>query len=92
MLVLFDLVVVGGVEQQLLNVCRLQSVGAQVHQDLPQLVGGQFQVGDEDGCREGEEEEDEWEGRSGGFLAQFLNLLKRNTVLLLCRDKPSYLL
>lgn len=60
-LVLFDLLLVGGVEQQLLDVRRLQPVGAQGHQDLPQLGRGQLQVGDEDGCREDEEEEDEEE-------------------------------
>ena len=51
LLVLFDLVVVGGVEQQLLDVGRLQSVCGHVHQDLTQLSGGELQMGDEDGCR-----------------------------------------
>lgn len=58
-LVLLDLLLVGGVEQQLLDVRRLQPVGAQGHQDLPQLGRGELQVGDEDGCREDEEDEDE---------------------------------
>lgn len=54
LLVLFDLVVVGGVEQQLFNVSGLQPVRAHLHQDLTQLAGGELQMGDEDGCR-GEE-------------------------------------
>lgn len=56
LLVLFDLVVVRSVEQQLLDVSGLQPVGGHVHQDLAQLGGGELQMGDEDGCREEEEE------------------------------------
>lgn len=52
LLVLFDLVVVGGVEQQLFDVCGLQPVRGHVHQHLTQLAGGELQMGDEDGCRE----------------------------------------
>lgn len=56
LLVLFDLVVVGGVEQQLFDVSRLQPVRAHAHQDLMQLDGGELQVGYEDGCRQEEDE------------------------------------
>lgn len=56
LLVLLHLVFVRGVEQQLLDVGRLQSVGGHVHQHLTQLHGGDFQMGDEDGCREEEGE------------------------------------
>lgn len=62
LLVLFDLLVVGSVEQQLLDVSGLQPVGGHVHQDLTQLVGGKLQMGDEDGCREEGEEEEGSEG------------------------------
>lgn len=54
LLVLFDLVIVGGVEQQLFDVSGLQPVRGHLHQDLTQLAGGELQMGDEDGC--GEEE------------------------------------
>lgn len=56
MLVLLDLLVVGSVEQQLLDVSRLQPVGAHVHQDLAQLSRGELEMGDEDGCRGGDGE------------------------------------
>lgn len=56
LLVLFDLVIVGGVEQQLFDVSGLQPVRGHVHQDLTQLAGGELQMGDEDGCREEEDE------------------------------------
>lgn len=56
LLVLLDLLVVGSVEQQLLDVSRLQPVGAHVHQNLAQLAGGELQMGDEDGCGGGVEE------------------------------------
>lgn len=68
LLVLFDLVVVGSVEQQLLDVSGLQPVGGHVHQDLTQLGGGELQMGDEDGCRE---EEKGSGGRCGGFTSVF---------------------
>ncbi|TNN31460.1 hypothetical protein EYF80_058387 [Liparis tanakae] len=42
-LVLLDLVLVRRVEQQLLDVSRLQPLGGQVHQDLPQLAGRELQ-------------------------------------------------
>lgn len=49
--VLLDLLVVGGVEQQLLDVGGLQAVlRAHGHEDLPQLGGGQLQVRYQDGC------------------------------------------
>lgn len=64
LLVLFDLLVVRSVEQQLLNVSGLQPVGGHVHQDLTQLGGGELQMGDEDGCREREEEDD-----SGNYVS-----------------------
>lgn len=54
LLVLFDLVIVGGVEQQLLDVSGLQPVRGHLHQDLTQLAGGELQMGDEDGCKEEE--------------------------------------
>lgn len=60
--VLFDLVFVGGVEQQLLDVGWLQPVGGHVHQNLTQLNGGELQMGDEDGCSEGAVEEKRNEG------------------------------
>lgn len=53
LLVLLDLLIVGSVKQQLLDVSRLQPVGAHVHQDLAQLAGGELQMGDEDGCGSG---------------------------------------
>lgn len=52
LLVLFHLLLIGGVEQQLLDVSGLQPVGGHVHQDLTQLADGELQMGDEDGCRE----------------------------------------
>lgn len=55
LLVLFDLLLIGGVEQQLLDVSGLQPVGGHVHQDLTQLADGELQMGDEDGCREKEQ-------------------------------------
>lgn len=55
LLVLFDLLLVRSVEQQLLNVSGLQPVGGHIHQDLTQLGGGELQMGDEDGCGEREE-------------------------------------
>lgn len=54
-LVLFDLLVVGCVQEQLFDVRRLQPVGGHIHQDLPELCGRQLEMGDEDGCREEEE-------------------------------------
>lgn len=56
LLVLLDLVLVGGVEQQLFDVSGLQPVRGHVHQHLTQLAGGELQMGDEDGCREEEDE------------------------------------
>lgn len=76
LLVLFDLVVVRSVEQQLLDVSGLQPVGGHVHQDLAQLGGGELQMGDEDGCREEEEEEEELEG-----LRLFFFTLQRGLLL-----------
>lgn len=55
LLVLFDLLLIGGVEQQLLDVSGLQPVGGHVHQDLTQLADGELQMSDEDGCREKEQ-------------------------------------
>lgn len=50
LLILLDLLVVRGVQQQLLNVCRLQAVlRTHGHEDLPQLGGGQLQVRYQDG-------------------------------------------
>lgn len=50
LLILLDLLVVRGVEQQLLDVSRLQPVlRAHGHEDLPQLGGGQLQVSYQDG-------------------------------------------
>ena len=49
LLVLLDLVVVGGVEEQLFDVSGLQAVGGQGHQHLPQLSWRQLQMGDQDG-------------------------------------------
>lgn len=65
LLVLFNLLLVRCVEQQLLDVSGLQPVSGHVHQDLTQLRGGELQMGDQDGCREEEEEGEEEEGEVG---------------------------
>lgn len=44
MLKLFDLLVVGSVKQQLFNMCGLQTVSAQGHEDVPQFLRGQLQM------------------------------------------------
>lgn len=76
LLVLFHLVIVGSVEQQLLDVSRLQPVSGHVHQDLTQLGGWELQMGDEDGCREEEEEEEVSGGGCGGFKS-LLTVIKK---------------
>lgn len=50
-LILFDLLVIGGVQQQLLDVGRLQPLCGHGHQHLAQFARGQLQVGNQDGWR-----------------------------------------
>lgn len=64
-LVLLDLIVIRSVEQQLLDVGRLQPVSGHVHQDLTQFAGGELQMGDEDGCT------DETEGKGSEKSVDF---------------------